>query len=229
MTSESMNSAIRDFLSSLITSNGHNSVVNTTEPATTIAQEQEQQQQPVLQEELHHQEQIITDQQQQKQCRQLIEEWQTSEQKQIPNGVKRSRSPADECLPDANNFKKAYREDENNSREGSKNRRGRGGRRQHIRDVELDPNTRLIARQLRGQFREYELRRHFERYGEILEVTLKNDGAYGFVQFADTKSCSAAVDGENGKTLHGCRLSMLNISLFFLNIITYWMICVGLS
>ena len=238
MTSESMNSAIRDFLSFLITSNG--SAANTTETSTTIAQEQGQQQQeqqqkeqqPLLQEELHHQEQIITEQQQQKQYRQLVQEQkydsQISEQKQIPNGVKRSRSPGDEGLPDCYNSKKAHREHEKNSRESSRNRRGRGGRRQHVHDIELDRSTRLIARQLRGQFREYELRRHFERYGEILEVSLKNDGAYGFVQFADTESCAAAVNGENGKTLRECRLSMLNISRF-LSILTNWMVCVGLS
>ncbi|KAG2226448.1 hypothetical protein INT45_000616 [Circinella minor] len=205
MASESINSAIRDFLSSLITSNGSNPAANISEPATTIVQQeqeqQHQQEQQLLREELH-QNQIVTEQQQQqqkqKQYRQVIQEQkhnpQTSEQQQRSNGVKRSRSPADESLPDAGSFKKAHREDDTNSREGSRTRRSRGGRRQRIREIELDPRTRLIARQLRGQFREYELRRHFEMYGEILEVTLKNDGAYGFVQFADVESCAAAVD-----------------------------------
>ncbi|KAI7857187.1 hypothetical protein BDC45DRAFT_501880 [Circinella umbellata] len=222
MASESINNAIRDFLSSLITSNGSNPAANIADSATTIVQQeqeqqhqqQHQQEQQLLREELNHQNQTVTEQQQQqqKQYRQVMQEQkhnpQTSKQQQRSNGVKRSRSPADESLPDAGSSKKAHREDDTNSREGSRNRRGRGGRRQRIREIELDPRTRLIARQLRGQFREYELRRHFEMYGEILEVTLKNDGAYGFVQFADVESCTAAVDGENGKSLHGCRLKL---------------------
>ncbi|KAI8149388.1 hypothetical protein BJV82DRAFT_573726 [Fennellomyces sp. T-0311] len=135
-----------------------------------------------------------------------------------PNiGIKRPRSPDDNS--DGNNTKKKlntgrssgeFRKDKfnNNSRGRNDNHRHINDKRKRATDLEREPETRLIARRLRSRLQPSDLRHHFEKYGEVLEVALKNDGAYGFVQFPDAATCAAAVRGENGKRLNGCQLDL---------------------
>ncbi|KAI9489668.1 hypothetical protein BDB00DRAFT_841934 [Zychaea mexicana] len=208
MSSESVNSAIREFLSSLITPSIRNAVAS-----PEAAPEAEQQ--PVYGSELTP----LSQPQPQAQVQQLELQQQQQQQRRqdqvhaISNGLKRSRSPDG---TDTIRKKKAKDCGGTAVRNSSSNRLGqrvgsnlsRRDRRQRINDLDLDPSTRLIVRHINNRLRGYELRHLFEKYGKVLDVTMKNDGQYGFVQFGDPDICADAVRGENGTYHNGCLMQL---------------------
>lgn len=53
--------------------------------------------------------------------------------------------------------------------------------------------------------------RVFRKHGRLAQVSIKQ--AYGFVQFLDTQSCSAALRAEQGASIRGRKMRTLNSTL----------------
>ena len=48
-----------------------------------------------------------------------------------------------------------------------------------------------------------EIRYHFEKYGKINHLEIKNKKGFGFIQYEDSKSAKAAVEEMNDKFFNG--------------------------
>ncbi|KAG0164075.1 hypothetical protein DFQ28_010872 [Apophysomyces sp. BC1034] len=71
---------------------------------------------------------------------------------------------------------------------------------------ELPLDSRMFIRRLPAHIRRYDLTQYFEKYGRVLEVSLK--GNYGFVQFDNSDSCTSAVRSEKGRNFKGFTLDL---------------------
>ncbi|KAF7727046.1 putative ATP-dependent RNA helicase DHR1 [Apophysomyces ossiformis] len=74
----------------------------------------------------------------------------------------------------------------------------------HWKDLPLD--SRMFIRRLPAHAKKYDLQHYFEKYGKVLEVSLK--GNYGFVQFDNSDSCASAVRSEKGRSFKGFTLDL---------------------
>jgi len=86
---------------------------------------------------------------------------------------------------------------------GRKRSRTRGGR---------SERTELYVGNLSYEVREKDLRRAFQKYGDVTAVRLiKNRGSgkskgYGFVEMRNSKEAKTAIDGLNSQSLKGRRI-----------------------
>ncbi|CAO3629642.1 unnamed protein product [Cunninghamella blakesleeana] len=68
------------------------------------------------------------------------------------------------------------------------------------------PEARMLIRQVPSTIDNWDLYDHFSRYGEVIEVVIKNH--LGFVHFEHPDYCKKAVDREKGNSLNGYILDL---------------------
>ncbi|BFZ59038.1 nuclear polyadenylated RNA-binding protein 3 [Saitoella coloradoensis] len=71
---------------------------------------------------------------------------------------------------------------------------------------QMPPNARMFIGNLPDGTTKWELFTKFYKYGRMAQISIKP--SYGFIQFLSGEDCKAAIEGEDGTSIHGKKLHL---------------------